>query len=415
MIVPVAQAAWLTSGVSTLRATDASAPRWKTVFAPRTALAAAAGSVIEPSTTSIFEPRWARFSLQARTEVVEDADGGALANEAIDEVRADKAGAAGNQAKIAHESKPECASDWEIEGISPGHVNRTLVHHPCPPRPMSGNACPHRRSTDRPWPRRCEPRSAQPSPGTSRPAAGGRAWPPSWSATTRPARSTSATSARRARTPAWRAGCTACRPTRRQAQLLDLIAQLNGDPAVSGILVQLPLPKQIDEAAVIRAVTPLKDVDCFHPENVGLLAAGHPRFLPCTPHGVQQLLTRTGIPTAGEARRRRRPQQHRRQAAGADPDAEAVDGVPGGGRRDGHGRAPRHARIWPRSRVRRTSSSPPSGVPRFVTGGHGQARARWWSTSGMNSVDGKLVGDVDEASVVPVAGWLSPVPGGSGR
>src|SRR5262249_55906470 len=83
-------------------------------------------------------------------------------------------------------------------------------------------------------------------------------------------------------------------------QLLHLVGQLNADRAVSGILVQLPLPKQMDEAAVIRAVSPAKDVDCFHPENVGLLAAGHPRFLPCTPFGVQQMLARTGISTVGK-------------------------------------------------------------------------------------------------------------------
>ena len=85
-----------------------------------------------------------------------------------------------------------------------------------------------------------------------------------------------------------------------QAQLLDLIARLNADPAVHGILVQLPLPKQIDEAAVIRAVSPAKDVDCFHPENVGLLTAGFPRFYPCTPHGVVKLLLRNGVSTAGK-------------------------------------------------------------------------------------------------------------------
>jgi methylenetetrahydrofolate dehydrogenase (NADP+)/methenyltetrahydrofolate cyclohydrolase len=84
-----------------------------------------------------------------------------------------------------------------------------------------------------------------------------------------------------------------------QPQLLDLIARLNADPAVHGILVQLPLPSQIDEAAVIRAVGPLKDVDGFSPENLGLLAAGHPRYLPPTPHGVQQILLRNGIPVEG--------------------------------------------------------------------------------------------------------------------
>jgi methylenetetrahydrofolate dehydrogenase (NADP+)/methenyltetrahydrofolate cyclohydrolase len=83
--------------------------------------------------------------------------------------------------------------------------------------------------------------------------------------------------------------------TTTQNQLLDLIARLNSDPAVHGILVQLPLPPQIQEAAVIRAVAPAKDVDGFGPENLGLLATGHPRYLPCTPAGVQQLLIRNGV------------------------------------------------------------------------------------------------------------------------
>jgi methylenetetrahydrofolate dehydrogenase (NADP+)/methenyltetrahydrofolate cyclohydrolase len=84
-----------------------------------------------------------------------------------------------------------------------------------------------------------------------------------------------------------------------QAELLGLIDRLNADPAVHGILVQLPLPPQIREADVIRAVNPLKDVDGFGPENLGLLTAGNPRFLPCTPHGVQQLLLRNNIEVAG--------------------------------------------------------------------------------------------------------------------
>src|SRR6266545_1506955 len=88
--------------------------------------------------------------------------------------------------------------------------------------------------------------------------------------------------------------------TTTQAELLNLVARLNADPAVHGILVQLPLPKQIDDGAVIRAVSPAKDVDCFHPENVGLLAAGFPRFYPCTPHGVLQLLSRNGVAVAGK-------------------------------------------------------------------------------------------------------------------
>jgi methylenetetrahydrofolate dehydrogenase (NADP+)/methenyltetrahydrofolate cyclohydrolase len=84
-----------------------------------------------------------------------------------------------------------------------------------------------------------------------------------------------------------------------QSRLLTLIDRLNADPAVHGILVQLPLPGQIREADVIRAVAPIKDIDGFSPENLGLLATGSPRYLPCTPHGIQQLLLRNAIPVEG--------------------------------------------------------------------------------------------------------------------
>jgi methylenetetrahydrofolate dehydrogenase (NADP+)/methenyltetrahydrofolate cyclohydrolase len=80
-----------------------------------------------------------------------------------------------------------------------------------------------------------------------------------------------------------------------QAELLDLVQHLNEDPAVDGILVQLPLPPHIDEPTIIRVVAPLKDVDGFGPENLGLLTTGHPRYLPCTPAGTQQLLVRNGV------------------------------------------------------------------------------------------------------------------------
>ncbi len=87
--------------------------------------------------------------------------------------------------------------------------------------------------------------------------------------------------------------------TTSQEDLLQLIAKLNMADEVHGILVQSPYPKQIDPARVVLAVTPAKDVDVFHPENVGRLVQGRPRFLPCTPHGVQQLLVRNGIEIAG--------------------------------------------------------------------------------------------------------------------
>jgi methylenetetrahydrofolate dehydrogenase (NADP+)/methenyltetrahydrofolate cyclohydrolase len=83
------------------------------------------------------------------------------------------------------------------------------------------------------------------------------------------------------------------------AELLELITELNQRDDVDGILVQLPLPKQIDEASIIEAVDPAKDVDGFHPTNVGLLAMGRPRFVPCTPAGIMELLERNQIEIAG--------------------------------------------------------------------------------------------------------------------
>jgi methylenetetrahydrofolate dehydrogenase (NADP+) / methenyltetrahydrofolate cyclohydrolase len=84
-----------------------------------------------------------------------------------------------------------------------------------------------------------------------------------------------------------------------ETDLLALIARLNADPAVHGILVQLPLPPHINEAAIVDAVSPLKDVDGFSPYSLGLLAAGRPRLLACTPNGILQLLIRNNIPVAG--------------------------------------------------------------------------------------------------------------------
>ncbi len=84
-----------------------------------------------------------------------------------------------------------------------------------------------------------------------------------------------------------------------EAELLSLIADLNADSSVHGILVQLPLPKSIDENKVIMAIDPAKDVDGFHPVNVGNMVIGRPAPLPCTPHGVLVLLKEAGIATDG--------------------------------------------------------------------------------------------------------------------
>lgn len=201
-------------------------------------------------------------------------------------------------------------------------------------------------------------------------------------------------------------------PAATQQQLLDLVDRLNADHTVSGILVQLPLPKHMDEAAVIRAVAPAKDVDCFHSENVGLLAAGHPRFLPCTPFGVQQMLVRSGITIAGK-----NVAIIGRSNIVGKPLALIMMQKP--------------SKDFPEAGdatvtvVHRGTKDLPAitrmadiliaavGVPRFVVADMVKPGAAVVDV-GINSVDGKLVGDVDDVSVAPVAGWLSPVPKGVG-
>lgn len=86
----------------------------------------------------------------------------------------------------------------------------------------------------------------------------------------------------------------------KEEELLKLVEQLNQNPDVHGVLVQLPLPDQIDEQKVLLAIDPAKDVDGFHPDNVGRLMVGQPRFSPCTPAGIVELLHRSGNPPAGK-------------------------------------------------------------------------------------------------------------------
>jgi methylenetetrahydrofolate dehydrogenase (NADP+)/methenyltetrahydrofolate cyclohydrolase len=84
-----------------------------------------------------------------------------------------------------------------------------------------------------------------------------------------------------------------------QAELVAAVDRLNADPAVHGMLVQLPLPPQIDERGILERIDPHKDVDGFHPVNVGLLTSGMPRFVPCTPLGIRELLVSAGVETRG--------------------------------------------------------------------------------------------------------------------
>ncbi len=85
-----------------------------------------------------------------------------------------------------------------------------------------------------------------------------------------------------------------------EEELLEIIEKLNSDPAVNGILVQVPLPKHIDEHRILFAINSKKDVDGFHPMNVGRMLIGEPLFLPCTPHGIKVLLERSGIDPSGK-------------------------------------------------------------------------------------------------------------------
>lgn len=85
-----------------------------------------------------------------------------------------------------------------------------------------------------------------------------------------------------------------------QQELLDTVIELNNDPSINGLLCQVPLPRQCNEQEIIQTIIPEKDVDCFHPYNFGLLAAGIPRFMPCTPFGILQILKRSGYETKGK-------------------------------------------------------------------------------------------------------------------
>ncbi|HEY1189992.1 MAG TPA: bifunctional 5,10-methylenetetrahydrofolate dehydrogenase/5,10-methenyltetrahydrofolate cyclohydrolase, partial [Gemmata sp.] len=196
-----------------------------------------------------------------------------------------------------------------------------------------------------------------------------------------------------------------------QRELLDLVAQLNADEATHGILVQLPLPKHIDDGAIIRAVAPAKDVDCFHPENVGLLAAGHPRFYPCTPHGVLQLLTRNGVTTAGKevvivgrSNIVGKPLalMLMQKPTAANPVAgDATVTV-------AHTRTSDLATVCRRADILVAAA----GVPEFVTADMVKPGAAVVDV-GTNNLNGRWCGDVHE-SVWAVAGWVSPVPSGVG-
>ncbi len=195
--------------------------------------------------------------------------------------------------------------------------------------------------------------------------------------------------------------------TTSESELLDVVARLNADPHVHGILVQLPVPRQINAQKVLDAVTPLKDVDCFHPENVGLLAQGRPRFLPCTPAGVQRLLIESGTETAGShvvvlGRSDIVGKPLAMMLMQKGPGANATVTVC-------------HSQTRNLVDIVRSADIVVAaiGVPRFVTREMVKPGAVVIDV-GINRVDGKLVGDVDFEPVSEVASAITPVPGGVG-
>ena len=193
-----------------------------------------------------------------------------------------------------------------------------------------------------------------------------------------------------------------------EAKLLATIDALNADPDVHGILVQLPLPRQIDDRQVIERVDPRKDVDGFHPENVGLLAIGQPRFVPCTPLGIRELLLASGIETKGA---------HavilgRSQIVGKSMALLLLQKGPGGDATV----TVCHAASRDVDDFTRQADILIAAIGRAE---HVKARAIKPGAVvidvGMNRRDdGSLCGDVDYAGAAEVASWITPVPGGVG-
>ncbi len=189
-----------------------------------------------------------------------------------------------------------------------------------------------------------------------------------------------------------------------QAALLQLIDSLNTDPAVDGILVQLPLPAQIDQTTVIERISPAKDVDGFHPYNIGRLAQRMPRLRPCTPRGVMRLLESTGkdlhgldAVVVGASNIVGRPMSLELLLAGCTVTT-----------------CHRFTRDLAMHVARADLLVVAVGKPRFIRGE--------WIKPGAIAVDvginrlptGEIVGDIEFETARARAGWITPVPGGVG-
>ncbi len=186
--------------------------------------------------------------------------------------------------------------------------------------------------------------------------------------------------------------------------VFDKLAELNADPKIHGILVQLPLPKHFDSDAVLKAIAPEKDVDGFHAENVGALMQGHPRFIPCTPYGVMKFLADAGVdPRGKEAVILGRSNIVGKPMAMLLMQASATVTVCHSQTRD----LAFHTR-------RADILVAALGKARFVTAGMVKPGAVVIDVGINRLPDGKLCGDVDFAGVSEVASLITPVPGGVG-
>ena len=193
-----------------------------------------------------------------------------------------------------------------------------------------------------------------------------------------------------------------------QSELLDLLQHLNHDDRVHGILVQLPLPKHLEEIAILAAVSPLKDVDGFSPESLGLLVAGQPRFLACTPLGIQQLLLRQGVAIEGKhvvivgrSNIVGKPLALilLQKAVGANATVTVC-----------HSRSDHLAEVTRQADILVVAI----GQAEFLKASMVKPGAVVVDVGINKGADGKLVGDVAFAEVSAVASAITPVPGGVG-
>ena len=189
-----------------------------------------------------------------------------------------------------------------------------------------------------------------------------------------------------------------------QEELIRLVDTLNQDPQVDGILVQLPLPRQIDEDAVIRAISPKKDVDGFHPMNVGKMFVGEEGFVPCTPAGVIELLKRSGISIEGKEG----------VVVGRSNNVGKPMGIlllqENGTVTVTHSRTQNLKDVTCRADILVVAA----GKAKMITADHVKDGAVVIDVGMHRNEDNKLCGDVDFDQVVDKVSAITPVPGGVG-